>query len=86
MLLTPLIKPRPTLRTPTPTIQVLLHTQDILTSTTQHRFLIPLLFFPNTRLMTFQRIMAANARVKLVTTCVFDGDDVAVGVPVCALR
>ena len=85
MTLTPWIEPTTTRRAPTPALHILINTQHMLTLPTQHRRLIPSCTRPDTGFVVFACVVTSNARVKLVTAKVLDGDDVECRVPMCAL-
>lgn len=76
MILAPWIECAATSTTPTPTLHILAHSQDMLTSTTKHCMLVSLIMRPHTRLVSLAFVMAANASVKFVAAKVLDGDDV----------
>jgi hypothetical protein len=89
MLLTSRIErtPAPLLpRTSTSAFQVLLYRQLPFAFPTQHCHFIPFTLWPNARLVIFERIVAAYARVEFLAAEVFDGDDVEGGFPVRTLR
>jgi len=74
VILTPWVKPFPTPRTLTPTLQILINTEDVFASSTEHRSLISRALRPHTGLVRFTRIMAADTCVKLLAAEMLDGD------------
>lgn len=85
MPLTPWVESTSTLRALAPTIHVLLDTQNMFAPPTEYGFLISFVKRPDSRLVVFKLIVAADACVELVATEVLDGDDVEGRVPVGAL-
>ena len=85
MPLTPRIEPRPATRTHTPTAQILVNPQHMLTLPAQDSLLVALRKRPDVRCVLLEGVVTTNASVEFAAAGVADGDDVQGRVPVCAL-
>lgn len=70
------IEALPTLGTAASAVHVLLDTEYVLASSTEHRPVVSLIFRPHGGLVSLTHIMAANAGIELLAAKVLDGDDV----------
>jgi hypothetical protein len=85
MILTPRIESLLTLSTTAPTIHVLFDTEDMLAGATKHRIIASSTHRPDPRLVSFTRVVAADAGIVLLAAVVLDGDDIERRVPMGAL-
>jgi hypothetical protein len=85
MILTSRIEALPTLSTTAPTIHVLFDTEDMLAGATKHRTIASSIPRPDSRLVSFTRVVAADAGIVLLTAVVLDGDDIERRVPMGTL-
>jgi hypothetical protein len=85
MTLTPRIEALPTLGTTAPTTHVILDTEDMLASATQHCVFTSSTFRPDPRPVSLTRIVAADAGVVLPAAVMLDGDDIERRVPMGTL-
>lgn len=74
VVLTPGVKSLPTPRTPTPTLQILINTENVFASSTEHRSLLSRALRPHTGLVRLTRIVAADTCVELLAAKMLDGD------------